>query len=126
MCGLLREGHAVDQAGDVRGAADLVELPFALEFFLQRDEVDRRFPVGEVQHPCLCVELREWEVLAHAGATVDLRGTAYEFNRNDRLQARNFFDRMVYDPLTLTGTLTDADAALRELAAFVKDTTGSG
>ena len=45
-----RARHAVDERGDVGGAADFVELARAAELFLQRDEIDRVAALGELDH----------------------------------------------------------------------------
>ena len=43
-------GQAVDERGNVGGAADFVELSRAGELFLERDEVDRVSPLAQLDH----------------------------------------------------------------------------
>ena len=42
---------AVDERGDVGGAADFVEIADAIERLLQRDQIDRLAALGELDHP---------------------------------------------------------------------------
>ena len=45
-----RSRHAVDERGDVRRPADLVEIAGAAELLFQRDEIDRVAALDELDH----------------------------------------------------------------------------
>ena len=45
-----RARHAVDERGDVRGAADFVELAGALELLFERDQIDRLAALRQRDH----------------------------------------------------------------------------
>ncbi len=46
-----RARHAVDEGGEVGGAADLLELAGPGQFLAQRHEIDGVAPLGELHHP---------------------------------------------------------------------------
>ena len=67
---------AVDERGDVGGAADLVEIAGAFERVFQRDQIDRLAAFGELDHPLEDAAMRVAEERARVD---DRRGDVERF-----------------------------------------------
>ena len=69
-----RSRHAVDERGDVGGAADFVELAGAAQLFFERDEIDRVAALGELDHLVEDAPVRVAEEIArvdHFGGEIE-------------------------------------------------------